>query len=218
MGWWGYDIMDGDDPSDCQGAIRSLLDLNWDDDTPITAQMLFDNTDEIVALCAKRQSGHYDYAYQAWGWMLLEAKATALSGEHRALILNDIDTDLNDLPEQGWQDPGGRLHCLQKFRARMEVIGTGKVVDMHALHLTRAENRVQKAMQDAFGASNLSDPSIVQKAVASLLEALREGESLVDWGVAVQATVNVGKAVAEATAAGVPLDRVLVAVRPHVGA
>jgi len=218
MGWWGHDIMDGDDPADCRDAIRNLLGLGWNDDSPVTAEMLFDNADDNAALCAERQGRHYTYAYQAWGWMLLEAKASAISDLHRTLILDSIDTDIADLPNQSWQHPVERLHCLQVFRAEIEALGTGKVVDMHALVLTRAQNRVENAMQKALGSDVLNDPSVVQKAIASMLEALKGGDALTDWGVTVRAAENVHKTVAEAVAAGVPLDKVLVAVRPLIGA
>jgi len=95
---------------------------------------------------------------------------------------------------------------------------TGNVVAMNQLRLDRAVKGTQDAMQVAFAHPTLTNPAVVQKAIARLLMGLESADELPDWAAVAWAVKNVGKALDDAVQSGLSLDEIITAVRPTIGA
>jgi len=92
------------------------------------------------------------------------------------------------------------------------------VVDFRAIQLQHIGVAVQATMQEAFAHPELTDPSVVQRAVATLLGALQGEGDLDGWAAAGQAISEIGRIMSAAVEAGVPLDELLDEIRPIIGA
>jgi len=174
--------------------------------------VLYDNEDAIAAKANELDDNIF---YEVWGQMLVDVESSSLRDDRRIEIHRRITLDIIAVPEQSWCDPASRLFHLRRLREQVDVIGTGRVVDINSLRLDRMKTRVQAAMAGAF--EGIGEPAVAQRAVVRFLEDLSNGDSLDDWGYAAQAIVNVGKALAEARNSGVDLDTCVEKSRDLIG-
>ena len=97
-------------------------------------------------------------------------------------------------------------------------LSTKRVVNFHDLTIQKARRKAREAMQAAFDLPEVADPSVIQRAVATLLIALDGEEEFAEWPAAAIAIGLIGSALDQAVKAGVPLDKLLAEVRPVIGA
>jgi hypothetical protein len=108
--------------------------------------------------------------------------------------------------------------CDGCFDEEDEPEDTGNVVAMNKLRLQKVVRDTQSAMAVAFAHPTLTDPAVVQKAIATLLASLESADELPDWAAVAWAVKNVGKALDDAVQSGLSLDEIITAVRPTIGA
>lgn len=222
MGWYGNDIMDGDVPLDYAAEIRDICCIGSEqhpgaDELPeFTEQVLYDHEDEI-ALRAETIAD--PIFYQVWGWLLVEAQSKSLRDDRREAILRAIDTGIDRTEDRfGWVEPHERRFHLRLLRERVRAMGMSNVVRIDRIIKQRLHDEVSEAMQVAFENADLTDPSVVQRAVARFLDDLTDGVDFNDWGVAAQAIVNVGQAMAKGIHSGVTTEQAVAIARPLTGA
>lgn len=169
MGWWGYDIMEGDTPLDCEGDLKDYLlgderraelealdDGGMDTYEQIQKQMQKEAYDALqfpvnstaAMLCI--QDGELcsyepDIAMQVLGEMIM------VSGHHfpqkvrEACIKaaqNEIDTS-----EKGWRTEGARAKCLEAYIDRVRAYKNGQAVEPSSkgLFTTLAEGMAESS-------------------------------------------------------------------------
>lgn len=137
MGWWGYDIMEGDTPLDCQGEIQDFLAdpalveiansdrATWMEDMDAVAQsceMALKNADNVISTMKAIQDGElcdYDQtiAMQVLGEMVM-CSGGVLPQEVRAACVAAAEAEMQ-YSDKGWKAEGERDKCLKAYIARV---------------------------------------------------------------------------------------------------
>ena len=137
MGWWGYDIMEGDTPLDCQGDIVDFLadpelveKYNSDEgDWQENMDAMYDSAYEalkteanVINVMKAIQDGElcsYDtnIAMQVLGEMIL-CSGGAFPQEVRAACVAAAEAEI-EYDEGGWKEEGARVEALKAYIARV---------------------------------------------------------------------------------------------------
>ncbi len=147
MGWWGYDIMEGDTPLDCQGDIIDFLA-----DPDLVAAV--DNADDWMAATDKVEESGFnalqfpvnstaamlaiqdgelcsydkDIAMQVLGEMIM-CSGHPFPQPIRAACVASAENELQ-YDDKGWRDEGeGRETCLRNYIKRVWAYVDGEAIE-----------------------------------------------------------------------------------------
>lgn len=146
MGWWGYDIMEGDTPLDCQGDIIDFVadpvlvaavDTadNWMDATDEVEHSGFaalQNEATVRNVYRAIQDGELcgyspNIAMQVLGEMVM-CSGGAFPQAARAACVAAAEAEI-EYGDKGWRTEGAREKCLKAYIARVWAYENGTAIE-----------------------------------------------------------------------------------------
>lgn len=137
MGWWGYNIMEGDTPLDCEGDIKDFLvdalvaaeDTAEDWEAAYNALKMEENVARVMFAIQDGELCSYDQdiAMQVLGEMVM-CSGGVFPQAVRAACVAAAEAEI-EYDEGGWKEEGARLKCLKAYIERVWAYKDGEAVE-----------------------------------------------------------------------------------------
>ena len=147
MGWWGYNIMEGDTPLDCEGDIKDFIadpalvtsaehdGANWMEAMDAVTESAYNalrNGATVVNVMKAIQDGEmcsydHDIAMQVLGEMVI-CSGGELPQEVRAACVAAAENELQ-YDGKGWRQEGEREKCLCAYIDRVWAYKNGEAIE-----------------------------------------------------------------------------------------